>query len=149
MEKKEFYDIVGKLIVPLFTGSFLAGEIESSSRDLEVALGKTNSVLLKPSKMDDYRIILKRGQAFKSFEVNLIRSIIHEINELSNLNIQDKMYLNKLQNMAIEKALIESITDSGTETILGIIIFIRYVILFSDFSQMIFFTFFYYIRKLF
>lgn len=121
MEKKEFYDIVGKLIVPLFTGSFLAGEIESSSRDLEVALGKTNSVLLKPTKMDDYRIILKRGQAFKSFEVNLIRSIIHEINELSNLNIQDKMYLNKLQNMAIEKALIESITDSGTETILGII----------------------------
>ena len=68
MDKNEFYEVVGKLIVPLFTGSFLAGETESSQRDLEVALGKGNSVLLKPSKMDDYRIILKRGQAFKSFE---------------------------------------------------------------------------------
>lgn len=121
MEKSEFYEIVGKLIVPLFTGSFLAGEIESSSRDLEVALGKSNSVLLKPTKLDDYRIILKRGQAFKSFEVNLIRSIIHEINELSKLEIEDKMYLHQLQNMAIEKALIESITENGSETVLGII----------------------------
>ncbi len=121
MVKEEFYDIVGKLIVPLFTGSYLAGELESSSRDLEVALGKGNSILLKPTKMDDYRIVLKRGQAFKSFEVNLIRAIIHEFNEISTLNIKDKMYLNKLQNMAIEKALIESITDSGTSTILGII----------------------------
>lgn len=121
MGKEEFYDIVGKLIVPLFTGSYLAGELESSSRDLEVALGKGNSILLKPTKMDDYRLILKRGQAFKSFEVNLIRAIIHEFNEISTLNIQDKMYLSKLQNMAIEKALIESITENGSATILGII----------------------------
>lgn len=121
MGKDEFYDIVGKLIVPLFTGSYLAGEIESSQRDLEVALGKGNSVLLKPTKMDDYRIILRRGQAFKSFEVNLIRAIIHEFYEISNLNIKDKMYLNKLHQMAIEKALIESITENATSTILGII----------------------------
>lgn len=121
MEKEEFYDIVGKLIMPLFTGSYLAGEIESSQRDLEVALGKGNSILLKPTKMDDYRIILKRGQAFKSFEVNLIRSIIHEFYNISNLNISDKMYLNQLQHMAIEKALIESITENATGTILGII----------------------------
>lgn len=121
MDKNEFYEVVDKLIVPLFTGSFLAGETESSQRDLEVALGKGNSVLLKPSKMDDYRIILKRGQAFKSFEVNLIRSIIHEISDISAMNIEDKMYLNHLQSMAIEKALVESLTESGSETVLGII----------------------------
>ena len=121
MDKSEFYEIVANLIIPLFTGSFLAGETESSSRDNEVALGKSNSILLKPTKMDDYRIILKRGQAFKSFEVNLIRSIIHEINQISALNISDKTYLRKLHNMAIEKALVESITDSGSDTILGII----------------------------
>ncbi|MGN1201526.1 MAG: hypothetical protein ACI4R8_04660 [Candidatus Caccovivens sp.] len=121
MEKEEFYNIVGKLIVPLFTGSYLAGEIESSSRDLEVALGKGNSILLKPTKLDDYRIILKRGQAFKSFEVNLLRSIIREINEISNTNVQDKMYLAHLQQMAIEKALVESLTESGSQTITGII----------------------------
>ena len=46
MEKSQFYDFVNTLIVPLFTGSFVAGEIESSSRDLEVALGKGNSVFL-------------------------------------------------------------------------------------------------------
>ena len=116
MDKSEFYEIVANLIIPLFTGSFLAGETESSSRDNEVALGKSNSILLKPTKMDDYRIILKRGQAFKSFEVNLIRSIIHEINQISALNISDKTYLRKLHNMAIEKALVESITDSGRHT---------------------------------
>lgn len=121
MDKTEFYDIVGKLIVPLFTGSFLAGEIESSQRDLEVALGKGNSILLKPTKLDDYRIILKRGQPFKSFEVNLIRAIIHEIGDISNLNIEDKMYLRQLQDMAIEKALVESLTENGSETVLGII----------------------------
>lgn len=121
MVKEEFYEIVEKLIVPLFTGSYLAGETESSSRDLEVALGKSNSILLKPTKLDDYRLILKRGQAFKSFEVNLIRAIISEINNISSLEIQDKLYISKLQSMAIEKALIESITESGSETIMGII----------------------------
>ncbi len=121
MDKLEFYEVVGKLIVPLFTGSYLAGEMESSSRDLEVALGKSNSILLKPTKLDDYRIILKRGQAFKSFEVNLIRAIINEINDISEMNIEDKMYLHYLQNLAIEKALIESITENGSETIMGII----------------------------
>lgn len=121
MEKSEFLAIVKKLIVPLFTGSHLVGEMESSSRDLEVALGKGNTILLKPSKLDDYRLVLKRGQAFKSFEVNLIRSIIHEINEISNMNISDKMYLSQLYNLTIEKSLIESITDCGTDTILGII----------------------------
>ena len=97
MEKAEFYGFVNKLIIPLFTGSFIAGETESSSRDLEVALGKGNSVLLKPVKTDEYRIILKRGQPFKSFEVNLIRAILEEMVELNNLDGQNPIYLQKLQ----------------------------------------------------
>ncbi len=121
MDKAEFYDVVETLIVPLFTGSVLAGEMESSARDLEVALGKGNSVLLKPTKMDDYRLILKRGQAFKSFELNLMRAIIREFSAISAMGITDKMYLSQLNSIAIEKALIESVTESGAETILGII----------------------------
>jgi len=121
LEKNEFYNVVGKLIVPLFTGSYLAGEIESSSRDMEVALGKSNSILLKPSKMDDYRIVIKRGQAFKSFEVNLIRSIIRVLNEISDMNVTDKIYLAKLQSMAMERALVETLTETGSDTILSII----------------------------
>ena len=104
MEKQEFYDVVETLIVPLFTGSFLAGEMESTSRDLEVALGRGNSVLLKPTKLDDYRLILKRGQAFKSFEINLMRAIIRELDEISSMDISDKMYLSQLNSIAIEKA---------------------------------------------
>lgn len=121
MEKQDFYDIVEKFIIPLFTGSYLVGEMESSPRDLEVALGKGGTVLLKPSKVDTYRLVLKRGQAFKSFEVNLIKGIIHEIANLFLLGISDKLYLKSLQNMAIERALIESVTESGTDTIIGII----------------------------
>ncbi len=121
MEKSEFYDIVGKLIVPLFTGSHLAGEIDSSSRDMEVALGKSNSILLKPSKTDDYRIVIKRGQAFKSFEVNIIRSIISVLNDISDLHITDRIYLEKLQTMALERALVESLTETGADVIQGII----------------------------
>ena len=59
--------------------------------------------------------------AFKSFEVNLLRSIIRELYKISLLNIQDALYLRNLQNMAIEKALVESLTESGSSTILGII----------------------------
>ena len=121
MEKSQFYDFVNTLIVPLFTGSFVAGEIESSSRDLEVALGKGNSVLLKPTKLDEYRIVLKRGQAFKSFEVNLIRNILEEMTELSSHGIDNAIYLQKLQSVVIEKALINSITDVASDTIIGII----------------------------
>lgn len=121
MEKLEFVKLVERLIIPLFTGAYLAGETESSQRDMEVALGKSNSVLLKPSKLDDYRIILQRSQAFKSFEVNLIRAIIYEINEISSWEIYDKNYERKLQQMAIEKALVESLTEAGSDTILGII----------------------------
>ncbi len=121
MDKLQFYDFVNKLIVPLFTGSYVAGETESSSRDLEVALGKRNSVLLKPSKTDEYRIILKRGQAFKSFEVNIIRAILEEMTVISSYDFNNAVYLQKLQGVAIEKALIESVTDTASETIIGII----------------------------
>ena len=121
MTKEEFYETVNDLFVPLFTGSFVAGEIESSSRDLEVALGKSNTVLLKPSKMDDYRIILKRGQAFKTYEVNLIRSILSELNYIAQMQITDGIYLAHLREMAIEKSLVESITDVGVDTVLGIL----------------------------
>ena len=122
MTKEEFYDVVKKLIVPLFTGSYLAGEIESSSRDLEVALGKGSSILLKPIRADDYRLVLRRGQAFKIFEVNLIKSIINELNLVSLSNVQDGAYLSKMRDLAIEKALVESIADEdAAETVLSVI----------------------------
>ena len=122
MEKTEFYNVVNKLILPLFTGSFIDGEEESSTRDSEVAFGKRNSLLIKPSKLDEYRLILKRGQPFQNFEVNLLRSILNEIDKISALGLDDESYVSVLQNNAIEKSICASISDSETANIMfGII----------------------------
>lgn len=113
MEKIEFFKVVNKLILPLFTGSYLDGEEESTSRDSEVAYGKKNSLLIKPSKSDEYRLVLKRGQPFQTFEVNLLKSIIYEINIISEMEYEDDSYITVLQENAIEKSICESICDSA------------------------------------
>ena len=114
MEKNEFFKIVDKLILPLFTGSFIEGEEPSTSRDNEVAYGKRNSLLIKPSKLDNYRLVLKRGQPFQIFEVELLKSILDEINKISDLLVDDESYLSVLQENAIEKSICNSICDSET-----------------------------------
>ncbi len=111
MEKTEFYNVLQKLILPLFTGSFIEGEEISTARDSEVALGKKNSLLIKPSKQDEYRFILKRGQAFQNFEIALLRSILAEINTIAELNLQDPNYITTLQSHAIEKSICRSLCD--------------------------------------
>ncbi len=114
MDKQQFYKFVNKLILPLFTGSFLDGEEESSVRDSEVAYGKKNSLLIKPTKADEYRLILKRGQPFQTFEVNLLRSIIAEINKIAVIPLEDDSYLSVLQENAIEKSICQSICEQET-----------------------------------
>ena len=122
MEKTEFYKVVNKLILPLFTGSYIDGEEESSTRDSEVAFGKRNSLLIKPSKLDEYRLILKRGQPFQTFEVNLLRSILNEIEKISSLQLDDESYVAVLQNNAIEKSICASISETETANVMfGII----------------------------
>ena len=118
MKKNEFYKIVNKLILPLFTGSYIDGEEESSLRDSEVAFGKRNSLLIKPSKADEYRLILKRGQPFQSFEVNLLKSILNEFDKISSLQLDDESYLSVLQNNAIEKSICASISEPETATVM-------------------------------
>ncbi len=122
MEKQEFYKVVDKLILPLFTGSFIDGEIESSIRDNEVAYGKRNTLLIKPSKADEYRLVLKRGQPFQIFEVNLLKSILSEIDKISSLNLDDESYVAVLQENAIEKSICSSICEGETvNSMFGII----------------------------
>lgn len=111
MGKTEFYNILQKLVLPLFTGSYIDGEEVSTSRDSEVALGKKNSLLIKPSKQDEYRLILKRGQAFQNFEIALLKSILYEINTIYELNLQDANYVSNLQSHAIEKSICRSLCD--------------------------------------
>lgn len=122
MEKQEFYRIVNKLILPLFTGSCIDGEEESTSRDSEVAYGKKNSLLIKPSKADEYRLILKRGQPFQTFEINLLKSIFAELNKITQIEWEDDSYVQVLQENAIEKSICESICEYGSANVMfGII----------------------------
>ncbi len=114
MDKQEFYKFVDKLILPLFTGSFIEGEAESSVRDNEVAYGKRNTLLIKPTKADEYRLILKRGQPFQIFEVNLLKSIISEINKIALIPLEDDSYISVLQENAIEKSICQSICEQET-----------------------------------
>ncbi len=118
MEKAEFYKVVNKLILPLFIGSYIEGEEESSTRDSEVAFGKRNSLLIKPSKSDEYRLVLKRGQPFQAFEVNLLRNVLNEIDRISALNLNDESYITVLQNNAIERSICASICENETTNVL-------------------------------
>lgn len=121
MEKEVFNGLVDKLILPLFTGTYIIGEEESSSRDSEVALGKQNTLLIKPNKADEYRIILKRGRPFQQFETSLLKTVLKELNDIDELNLSDKNYKSLLQQKSVEKAMCESLSTTAAPTILGII----------------------------
>ena len=110
------------MILPMFTGSSIAGEVESNPRDSEVALGPGGTVLIKPNKNDEYRLVLKRNIAFKASEVTLLRSIINEIAKVSNVGIDDKSYLTRLNMTAMEKAICESISEVAGETLLNVLL---------------------------
>lgn len=121
MEKEKFVRYVKDLILPLFTGSEIIGEETSSNRDSEVALGASGTVLIKGTKLDEYRLILKRSQVFKLSDVVLLRSIIKEIQEINELNLHDKTYETRMLQTAIEKAICYSLTETAGETLLNII----------------------------
>ena len=121
MEKEQFIEMITGIVLPLFTGSKIVGEEESGSRDSEVALGLGGTILLKPNKSDEYRLIVKRNQPFKSFEVSLIKSIILELVKVAEFNIKEPTYLNRMQNTAIEKAICDSLSETSSETLLGLI----------------------------
>ncbi len=123
MEKEEFRKIVEKLILPLFTGSFISGVEVSTSRDSEVAYGDKNSVLLKPNKTEEYRLVLNRSQPFKSIELNLLKSIINELASITALSLYDENYLSILQGHAIEKAICSTLAEEEDtmNTLLGLI----------------------------
>ena len=123
MEKETFLKYVDSIIIPLFTGSSIIGEVESNSRDNEVALGLGGTVLIKPNKNDEYRLVLKRNIAFKVSDVELLKSIIAELGNIANLGLllPDKSYLHRLNMTAIEKAICESVSEVASDTLLDIV----------------------------
>lgn len=121
MQKQEFIELVQNFIVPLFTGSELEGEEPSTVRDAEVAQGTGGTILCKPNKNDEYRLIIRREQPFKKFELQLVRAILEELNNVYKYNITEVAYKKSLQQYALEKAICKSISDKSTETLLSLI----------------------------
>lgn len=121
MTKEEFYLLISDMILPLFTGAEIIGEEESSSRESEVAQGDYGTILIKPTKLDEYRFVLKRSQPFKTRDVNFVKSILLELMKIYELDIEDPNYVHNLQTMAIEKAICEVVSENASQTMLGMI----------------------------
>lgn len=116
MNKTRFLEFVHDYILKMFTGSEIVDEEQSSPRDNIVAQGENGGVKVKFSRDDNYRLIIKRAQPFKSFEMQLIKSIIQEMNKINESNITDD-YKKGLKNLIIEKAICKSLTNTSSKTL--------------------------------
>lgn len=116
MNKSRFLDFVQDYILTMFAGSEIEGEEESSPRDSIVAQGDSGSIKIKFYKKDDYRIIVRRAQPFKSFEIHLIRSIIDEMSRVYKTKAVEE-YKHNLEGIIIERAICKSLTSSSYQTL--------------------------------
>ena len=116
MNKSRFLEFVNSYVLKLFTGSEIIGEENSSPRDNIVAQGEYGSVKIKFNRDDDYRIIVKRVQPFKTFEIQLIKSIIEEMHKIDDSHISED-YQKGLKNLVIERAICKSLTSSSSKTL--------------------------------
>lgn len=121
MNKEQFTSMITNIVLPLFTGSSIIGEEPSSSRDFEAAQGPNGTMLIKPTKADEYRLIIKRNQPFKSNDIDLVKSIISELVLISSLGIKESAYLNRLQHSAIEKAICFSLSENSGHSLLELL----------------------------
>lgn len=120
MNKESFAKFLQNNILTLFTGSEIVGEEPSTNREGVIAQGANGSILVKFRKEDNYRFIIKRVQPFKQFEINLIKSIIQEYDELYKSGIKNE-HLERLQIYTIEKAVCKAISRNGSKTLLQLI----------------------------
>ena len=116
MNKSRFLEFVDSYILKMFTGSEIIGEETSSNRDNCVAQGDGGSIKIKFSRSDPYRIIVKRAQPFKNFEIHLVKSIIEEMSKVISIRTRED-YIKGLENLIIEKAICKSLTNSTSNTL--------------------------------
>lgn len=120
MDKLKFAEFIKTNILSIFTGSEIVGEEPSTPRDALVAQGAGGMLLVKFNKNDEYRYQIKRLQPFKNYEVSLVKSIIIELGELKEQNINDA-YFKTLQSYVIERAICKSVSDTACDTLLEIV----------------------------
>jgi len=116
MKQEQFVNFIEDHVLSMFTGSEIAGVEESSPRDAIVAQGLGGTVMVKFSKSDIYRVVIKRVQPFKAFEVNLIRNVIEEMAHIYALNMSAD-YINDMEPHIIEKAICRALTETANKTL--------------------------------
>lgn len=121
VEKEKFYELIENIIVPLFTGSEIAGEEPSSIRDADVAQGLGGTILCKPEKSAEYRLIIKREQPFKRYEIQLVNAILEELKGVLKYNIAEGAYTKALTQYALERAICRSVSEKNYDTLHSLI----------------------------
>lgn len=116
MNKSRFIEFVHDYILKMFTGSEIVGEEVSSPRDNCVAQGESGGIKIKFTREDNYRLLIKRAQPFKNFEIHLVRFIMEEMGKVIKLGLSDE-YKVGLEDLIIEKAICKSLTSSSSKTI--------------------------------
>lgn len=111
MNKQEFLAFLESNVLSLFTGSEIAGEEPSSFRDACVAQGSGGTVLVKFKKTDDYRMIIKRVQPFKQFELSIIKCIIEEMSKISTNKVALE-YRDDIERIITQKAICKALTTN-------------------------------------
>ncbi|MBO4569996.1 MAG: hypothetical protein J5689_02125 [Clostridia bacterium] len=116
MKREDFTKFIEDHVLSIFTGSEIIGFDESNSRDAIVALGVNGTMLVKFNRLDNYRIIIKRVQPFKSFEINLVKTIIEEMSDLYSSNLGPE-YIKDMEAYLIEKAICIALSNSASKTL--------------------------------
>ena len=100
----------------MFTGSEISSIEDSTPRDAIVAQGAGGTMMVKFSKADTYRLVIKRVQPFKSFEVSLVRSIIEEMAEVYSSGIS-QTFIKDIEGRVTQRAISHAISETASKTI--------------------------------
>src|SRR5687768_6777256 len=112
MERAQFKGFITNILLPMYTGTELGIEFESTPRQGVVAEKQgALSLYLKPSKADTYRFEIKRHQPFSKADKELIGKILDEIVPLYKSNSTE--IADYLVSFGVEKAICKYLADAG------------------------------------
>lgn len=82
MDKLEFSNLIAKELAPLIEAILSPSEEKSTARESLAASGGPCKILVKPSRVECYRLVLERSQAFEPHELNLAKHFLRILSEV-------------------------------------------------------------------